>query len=58
MRINFEEVYVIKIFLYETCIHDIKIYVKSFFFLLSGIERSRYDIATSMHLDTIVEDEE
>jgi len=54
MKINFEEVFAIKIFLYETCLHEFKVYVKSFFFLLSGIERSRYDVSISMHFDSLV----
>ena len=53
-NINFEEVYVIKKIFYETCLHELKIYVKSLFFLLSGIERSRYYVAVSMHLDIIM----
>ena len=57
MKINFEEIYIIKIFLYETCLHELKIYIKSFFYLLSGIERARYDIAVCVYLATMVEDE-
>jgi len=54
MNINFEKVYVIKKFKYETCLHELKIYVKSLFFLLSCIERSRCDVAVSKHLDIIM----
>jgi hypothetical protein len=56
LKINFEEFFIIKILIYETCMWDLRIYVNSFILILSGIERSRYEIAVSVHFDMLSED--